>query len=286
MVVKFDTPTKTASGALNNTASSSAFVSYLGKEDKLLQEQGQSPEEWFSQTRSEVHPAEVRRSIDLDHQGIGKAEGKFSTGSISPTAEEWQALGSTEAERLENFKKWVQEDFSKEFAGNFQKLDKAGNAVTIDPENVKIFYKVEFERTYTGLDEAVKSGLKRQGEIKEGFNAHCHFISARKTVDGQNRISPTTNNRKEFSRDTLKQKIETSFDLKTGYQRPMNQTYQHAKTMKNGTGLEKVQMLKQTTAKQLAAERAIARQTQKEMVKKVVRKAAIKLATGGLGIPL
>lgn len=241
MVVKFDTPTKGVGGKLNNTGSSAAFVNYLGKEDEV------SKEQWFGVDRQEVHPAEVRRLIDADHQGIGKAEGKFSTGSINLTAEEWKALGRTDEERLSNFKKWVREDFSKEFAGNFNKLDKAGNRINITPENVKIFYKVEHDRHYTGIDKEVKEGLKQQGETKEGFNTHCHFVVARKTADGQNRISPTTNNRKEFCRDDLTAKVERSFDQRIGYDRPLVQSYEYAKVMSNGTGMEKVEMLKRAT---------------------------------------
>lgn len=251
MVVKFDTPTKGAGGKLNNTGSSAAFVNYLGKEDEVSQEQ------WFSVDRQEVHPAEVRRSIDADHQGIGKAEGKFATGSINPSAEEWKALGSTDEERLSNLKKWVREDFSKEFAENFNKLDKAGNRINIRQENVKIFYKVEHDRHYTGIDKEVKEGLKRQGEVKEGFNVHCHFVVARKTADGQNRISPTTNNRKEFSRDDLTAKVERSFDIRTGYERPIKESYEYAKTMKNGTGKEKTAMLEKSVKQGLSRDNTL-----------------------------
>ncbi len=240
MVVKFDKPKTDSKGKQANTGSSSAFVNYLGKEDE------RSKEEWFSLNRDECHPAEVRAAIDGDHQGIGKKEGKFATGSINPTAEEWQALGKTEVERLENFKAWVQKDFSQEFADNFKKADKSGNVVTIEPQNVKIYYKVEHDRYYTGRDEAVKKGLKKQGEPKEGFNTHCHFIVARKTKDGQNRISPTTNNGKEFNRNNLIGKTEQSFDKRTGYERPLNQTFEYAKTLKNGTGAEKVEIIQKS----------------------------------------
>jgi hypothetical protein len=251
MFIKFDKPKTNSKGKLASSGSSSAFVNYLGKEDEIHIEQGEQPEQWFSNARDECHPAEVRAAIDSDHQGIGKNEGKFATGSINPTEEEWKALGNTEAERLNNFKSWIQKDFNQEFAGNFKKLDKAGKEVIIEPQNVKMYYKVEYDRYHTGRDQEVKMGLKWQGEPKEGFNVHCHFIVGRKTADGRNRISPTTNNRKEFDRDRLTLRTEQSFDQKTSYERPLKESYQYMNTMKNGTGLQKSEMLQKAVTEEL-----------------------------------
>ncbi|MDO8886191.1 DUF5712 family protein [Candidatus Oleimmundimicrobium sp.] len=251
MFIKFDKPKTDSKGKLASSGSSSAFVNYLGKEDEIHIEQGEQPEQWFSNGRDECHPAEVRAAIDSDHQGIGRNEGKFATGSINPTEEEWKALGNTEAERLNNFKSWIQKDFNQEFAGNFKKLNKAGKEVIIEPQNVKMYYKVEYDRYHTGRDQEVKMGLKWQGEPKEGFNVHCHFIVGRKTSDGRNRISPTTNNRKEFDRDRLTLRTEQSFDQKTGYERPLKESYQYMNTMKNGTGLQKAEMLQKAVTAEL-----------------------------------
>lgn len=284
MYVTFDTPTANAAGALNNSGSAAGFVQYMEKENQLAQEQGRNPEEWFSSERERVHPAEVRKEIDLDHQGIRKEEGKFATGSINPTAEEWQALGNTEAERLSNFKKWVQEDFTKEYAANFQKFDRSGNAIPIRTEDVKIYYKVEMERSYKGTDEAVKQGLKAQGEAKEGFNVHCHFITARKTRDGQYRIAPTTNNRKEFDRTKLKINTEKSFDLRTGYQRELKNTFDYARTMKHGTAKAKTELIKKSAAQQVAARKALEHKVKKDIAKKVTKAVARKIVTGGLSL--
>lgn len=268
MVVKFDTPTQNSSGQLNNTGSSSAFVNYLGKEDEISQERGEQPEQWFSRERDENYPAEVRAAIDSDHQGIGKAEGKFATGSINPTEEEWRALGNTEEERSAKFRMWIQKDFSQEFAENFNKKDRAGNSIPIDPDNVKIYYKVEHDRYHTGRDEAVTRGEKRQGEAKDGFNVHCHFIVARKTVDGKSRISPTTNNRKEFDRDRLIHKTEQSFDRRVGYERPLRESYEYMKTIKNGTGHEKSEMVQRAVKEDIQRDVKIQRE---DMNKKLLQ---------------
>jgi len=249
MIVSFDVPTKNGTGALNNTGSSAAFVGYLDKEDKELVAAGQEPEQWFDQYGKEHHRTEVRADIDQDHRTLHKGDGKFSTGSINPSAKEWEALGSNDKERLDNFKDWVAKDFTQEFAANFDKKDKAGNQIPITPDSVKIRYKIEFDRHYKGTDEAVKSGERKQGEEKDGVNVHCHFIVARNAVDkinGMNanpiRISPITKHIKEFNGKALIQNTEQSFDRATGYARPLEETYRYRNVMNHGTGKEKLDM--------------------------------------------
>jgi len=258
MVIKFDSPTKNEKGVLNNTGSSAGYINYLGKEDELNREQ------WFSHELSEVEPAEVRYNIDRDHQGIGKNEGKFATGSINPTLEEWQALGKTDEERLRNFKTWISKEFTFELAGNFRKKDSKGNDINITPENINIYYKIEHDRHYTGMDEEVRRGERQQGEVKDGFNLHCHFVVARKTQDGKYRISPTTNNRKEFDRNELINRTERSFDRYTGYQRPIDKTYEYCKTMKNGNLQERERMIDGKINQQINQQKPIQEQEKQE----------------------
>ncbi len=235
MIIKFDTPTKG-----NNTGSSGAFVGYLGKEDKINRE---GPEVWFSPSEDEYHPSAVRTDIDRDHQGVGKKEGKFATGSLNPTEEEWNALGIDDKERSKNFKTWVQKEFVRELSENFKKKDKEGNRIPIAPENIKIYFKMEHDRHYTGHDSEVREKKKKQGTVKEGFNRHCHFIIARKTKDGKSRISPTTNNRKEFDRDILREKTEQSFDKYNNYDRSLKESYRYMNTMINGKTDQKIEMI-------------------------------------------
>lgn len=245
MVVEFDKPKTDSKGKLANSGSSSTFVNYLGKEDEL------SKEEWFSLNRDQCHPAEVRAAIDGNHQGLKKDAEKFFTGSINPTENEWKALGKNDEERLENFKAWIQKDFTREYADNFTKKNRKGEAIIIKPESLNIYYKVEHNRYYKGTDEAVKNGLKKQGEAKEGFNKHCHFIIGHRTKDQnekkRNNIKPNAK-KSEFCIVDLKHKIEKSFDYRTGYERQLNQTFEYAKTMKNGTGAEKVEMMQKSNA--------------------------------------
>jgi len=243
MIIKFDTPTKG-----NNTGSSGAFVGYLGKEDKINPE---GPEVWFRQSEDECHPSAVRTDIDRDHQGVGKKEGKFATGSLNPTESEWNALGFTDEERSKNFKLWIQKEFIQEFADNFKKKDSDGSRIPIEPDNIKIYFKMEHDRHYNGHDEEVRQKKKKQGAAKEGFNRHCHFIIARKTKDGKSRISPTTNNRKEFDRDMLRERTEKSFDKYNNYERPLEESYRYMNTMIHGKADQKIEMIQLKSKEEL-----------------------------------
>jgi hypothetical protein len=258
MIIKFDTPTKG-----NNTGSAGAFVGYLGKEDKINPE---GPEAWFSPSDDDYHPSAVRTDIDRDHQGIGKKEGKFATGSLNPTEEEWNALGSNEEERSKNFKTWIQKEFIREFADNFKKKDKEGKPIPIAPENIKIYFKMEHDRHYTGHDPEVREKKKKQGTAKEGFNRHCHFIIARKTKDGKSRISPTTNNRKEFDRDILREKTEQSFDKYNNYDRSLEESYRYMNTMINGNADQKIEMIQLSSLAELSRMQAQKKTHEKEPI--------------------
>lgn len=254
MIVKFDKPSKGSNGKLNNTGSSAAFVSYLDKEDSVHLDQGEQPEHWFS-PRHECPAVEVRATIDHDRQGMGKDNtAKFSTGSISPTAQEWQALGGTEEERREAFREWIAKDFSKDFAENYDKHDTKGNPIPIDLNNISIFYKIEDDRHFTGRDREVIDQERKQGEIKPGFNLHCHFIIATKTADGKHRINPNVNSQKEFSRVGLKERVQQSFDHRTGYDRQLKDSFEYMNAMKNGTLEEKIDLIQRSVAEEMKRE--------------------------------
>ncbi|MDR0657781.1 MAG: DUF5712 family protein, partial [Mediterranea sp.] len=102
---------------------------------------GRELQPWFSYSDDVITHTQVIEEIDKDHQGLSKKEGKFSTGSIDISESEWKAMGKTEQERLVNFKRWTQKEFSELFAGNYHKKDKNDNPIPITPEDVRMFYK-------------------------------------------------------------------------------------------------------------------------------------------------
>jgi hypothetical protein len=243
MIIKFDKPKNSGSGG--NTGSSAQFVHYVDKEQKA----GLNDEKWIDQEGKELYNTQVTKAIDSDRQGLRKTDGKFCTGSINPSAEEWAMMGKTEAEREANFKKWASKEFTAELASNFNKKDSKGNSIPIEPENVKIYFKMEQNRHFKGTDEEVKQGLAKSGEAKEGQNTHIHFIIARKTADGDNRIAPTTKNKKEFNQVDFFEKVEHNLDENFHIDREIKNTFEYQNTMKNGTAAEKLQAIERGTEK-------------------------------------
>jgi hypothetical protein len=230
VIIKFDKPTASESGTLNNTGSCWQFVNYMRKEEIESKKNGKELQPWFDYSRATITHTEVIDAIDKDHQGLSKKEGKFSTGSINVSETEWKAMGKTEQERLANFKKWTQKEFSELFAGNYHKKDKNGNPIEIRPEDVKLFFKLEYDRHYKGTDPEVVSGEKKSGDAKPGFNVHIHFLVARKTQQGV-RISPNVHP-SIFSRNELRTNCEKNFDAVFQYRRPKEETLEYRRANK------------------------------------------------------
>jgi hypothetical protein len=257
MQVKFDK-------AGSNKGSSAAFCNYLEKENK----KEESLEEWQGHTKDDLTKYDVQHSIDRDHQGIGSKEGKFTTGSINITEEEFKALGKTDQEREKNFKQFAKEEFTKELADNFNKKNAKGEEIKVEADNVNIYYKMERNRQYKGTDDEVKKGIVKSGENKQGFNHHIHFIVARKTLDKKNRISPTTKNSKEFNQKKFFDRVEKSFDKKSGYNRSLEDTFKYKNTMKNGTFKEKKEFINQHAVNEVK-ELKHSKTQEKELTQKV-----------------
>jgi hypothetical protein len=225
VIIKFDKPTKAETGSLNNTGSCLQFVNYMRKEEAESKKNGKDLQPWFNYTNDSLSHTQVAEEVDKDHQGLSKKEGKFSTGSINISESEWKAMGKTEQERLTNFKLWTQKEFSKLFAGNYHKKDKNGNPIEIKPEDVRMFFKLEYDRHYKGTDEEVMAGEKKSGDVKPGFNIHIHFIVARKTRTGI-RVSPNVYP-SIFNRNKLRTNCEKSFDAMFQYRRPQEETLEY-----------------------------------------------------------
>jgi hypothetical protein len=230
MIIPFDKPTASETGALNNTGSCWQFVNYMRKEEVESKKKGRPLQTWFDLNNNSLSSIHVVEEIDKDHQGLSKKEGKFSTGSINISESEWKAMGKTDPERIENFKHWTQKEFSKLFAGNYHKKDKNGNPIEIKPEDVRLFFKLEYDRHYKGTDQEVIDGIKKSGDAKPGFNVHIHFIVARKTRNGT-RISPNVRP-SVFNRNELRTKCEQNFDEIFQYQRPKEETLEYRRAHK------------------------------------------------------
>ena len=80
------------SGKGGNSGSSSAYVSYLEKENEDKPEN--EKELFFSHERSDVKPFEVVAAIDNNKKKLGKNEAKFYSVTISPSPEELKYIGN------------------------------------------------------------------------------------------------------------------------------------------------------------------------------------------------
>jgi len=230
--LKFDNP----NGFANNKGSVEQFVNYLGKED--FTKDVLTKEFFFNQNNSFVLNNEVVEAIDSNRKGLSKSDAKFYTGSINFSEEELQFIGN-DATKIKEYTIKVME----QYAYNFNR------GITID--NVNWFAKIEYNRYYKGDDDAVISGLKMQGDAKEGLQTHAHIALGHLTRDGKKKISPKTNHRKTqkgpvqggFDRDEFKKQCERIFDQMFGYLRPLEESYQFYKIKANGSIEEQVELM-------------------------------------------
>jgi hypothetical protein len=215
------------------------FVNYLSKED--FQKESLSKEFFFNENSQSIPSYEVVAAIDSNKKGLGRNDAKFYTGSLNFSEEELQFIGN-DPQKIKTYTIKVMEQYAAQF----------NRDISID--NVNWFAKIEFNRYYKGDNEDVISGIRQQGEIKEGLNTHVHFIVGRKSKDGTKKLSPKTNHRETqkgpvtggFNRDFFKQQGETLFDDMFGYLRPLEESYQFNKIKANGSVNEKVDLAGKT----------------------------------------
>lgn len=225
----------------NNRGSSGQLVSYLEKENRLLQEQWPKlePEYWFNQQRQNVQPYEVRYDIDHNVDRLSRDEAKFFLINISPSEHELLFLKEEFGEEgaKQQLKQYANQ-LMDEYAKNFKKENVKSN------KDLLYYGKVENHRYYTHKDEEVKQGLAKRGEQKPGEHIHVQIIVSRKDITDSIRLSPLNNSRGkniahslkvgQFDRTAFKQKAEKKFDQSFDYDRELKETFKYANTLKHG----------------------------------------------------
>jgi hypothetical protein len=233
----------------NNRGSSGQLVSYLEKENRLLQEQSPKlePEYWFNHQRQNVQPYEVRYDIDHNTDRLSRDEAKFFLVNISPSENELLFL---KEEFGENGAKQQLKEYANqvmdEYARNFKKEQVQGNS------DIIYFGKVENHRYYTHKDEEVKQGLAKRGEQKPGEQMHVQIIVSRKDITDSIRLSPLNNSRGknvahslkvgQFNRVAFKEAAERTFDQSFDYDRELKETFMYANTLKHGDYEQKIEL--------------------------------------------
>ena len=214
-----------SNGVYNNAGSSKRLVSYLEHEDLERMEKGIYTEGFFNLTEENLYKSQVVKDIDNNKAQLMKTDAKFYAIHISPSAKELQAMGTTEQEQAEAMRKYVREVFIPEYAKNFNK--------GLSAKDIKFYGKIHFDRD--------------RSENTEN-NMHCHIIVSRKDQANKIKLSPLTNHRNTkkgaikggFDRVNLFQQAEKGFDKLFNYERPLSESFEYYRVMKNGVISEQI----------------------------------------------
>ena len=242
--------TKSETG--NNKGSSSQLVNYLEKENRLVQEQGNTNhmEYWFNQDRNDIQPYEVRQRIDNNIAKLSREDAKFFLINISPSEKELLYLKADYGEEgAKQQLKLYANQVMDSYAHNFKRNGINGN------QDLVYFGKLEHNRYYTYKDMEVKNGLVKKGDIKPGEQMHIQIIVSRKDASNNIKLSPLNNSKGrnaehsqkvgQFDRVAFKQQAENVFDSVFGYDRELKESFKYANTLKHGSYEQKQEVKEQ-----------------------------------------
>lgn len=223
MHIDFAPPSK---GTYNNAGGSRQLASYMEHEDLERMKQGIYTEGFFNLTNDNIYKSQVVKDIDSNIGQLMKTDAKFYAIHVSPSEKELRAMGNTEHEQAEAMKRYIREVIIPEYAKNFNK--------GLSAEDIKFYGKIHFSRDRSNNEQ----------------NMHCHLIVSRKDQTNKKKLSPLTNHKNTkkgvikggFDRKTLFRQTEQGFDKLFGYNRPINESFEYYKTMKNGSISEQLKM--------------------------------------------
>lgn len=228
-----------------NTVSSGQLVHYLDKENRLEPEK--APELWFTGDGLKIESYEVKSRLDQNIAKLCRKDAKFFLINVSPSQKEIAHLKALyKEEDVKEVLKAYAVKVMDEYARNF-------NRPGIESHKDLLWYgKVENYRYYSHKDAAVKKGLKKAGERKEGEQLHVQIIVSRKDISNKIKLSPMNNsdgkNQKhskqmgEFNRSAFKHSGEKLFDQLFGFERGLKETFAYANAEKNGSLQERLAM--------------------------------------------
>jgi hypothetical protein len=240
MITNFNSTSKGGS----NTGSCGNLTSYLDKEQENA---------WFNATDKDIKTEKVTAEIDgMGRGGIKKHEWGFIEIEYNPSTKEQQNIIETATGRTDvsdwnqlsqSEKEQVKAEFA-EFVRDAQDIQAKhyGRDKVQGGEDLKYFAKIETQRKYKGLDERVKKGEVKQGQLKEGLNMHAHIVQHRKTIDKKTKLSPEATSKEiskknpvkaGFDRNGFYNKIEQRFDQKYSHNREVKETFEWRNAKKN-----------------------------------------------------
>lgn len=203
-------------GVYANTGSCSGVAKYLTHEASELG--------FFRGDRTDIPIEEVVAAIDNNKAKLCRDDAKFFCITISPSADEIRAMGSTPEEQEENFKKYaavVMDIYAKGFNNGLRSDD------------LLFFMRMHKER---------KKTPQRGKEQAPGL--HIHAIMSRKDIHNKKKMSPMTNIKDGarggtvktgFCREAFYEGCESAFDKMFQHQRSYKDGYRYLTMRKNGT---------------------------------------------------
>lgn len=226
MVIKFH---KGAThGTTANTGSSRIAVKYIDHEDEERLKQGKVPFKYMTATGEQLSSDEAIKYIDERTKGLCKKDYKFYLAEVCPSKEEIRQMGQDEREIYDKAISYM-EMILDEYAINFHREGLK------DRSNLVVVWKPHYTRGKDG---------------EEQF--HIHIILGHKTqgIPGKElKISPISNHRDTelgpikggFDRKSFIVKCEKRFDILTGYERKVADTFEYVSTMKRGSVEQKAE---------------------------------------------
>ena len=148
----------------NYSQSVTDYVSYLGKEN-----QGKTPDHqqyFFNQAEDNIGPERTTAEIDENTAKLKRTEPRYYSITINPSKRELKHIGNN-PESLRDYTRQIM----KEYAAAF---NREINGRPVNIQDIKYFAKIEFHRTFKGLDREIKENapfLKKiatlQNEIRK-----------------------------------------------------------------------------------------------------------------------
>ena len=226
MVIKFHKGSK--HGATANTGSSRIAINYIDHEDEDRLREGKEPFKYMTATGERLSSEEAIQYIDGNSKGLCKEDYKFYLAEVCPSKEEIQQMGQNEKDIYETAMSYM-EIILNEYADNFHRKGLK------DRSNLVVAWKPHYIR---GKDD--------EGQF------HIHVVISHKTqgLPGkQLKISPISNHRNTdqgpikggFDRKAFIIKCEKLFDVLTGYERKVADTFEYVSTMKRGSVEQKAE---------------------------------------------
>lgn len=236
----------------NNKGNSGALVHYLDKEQRLLE--NLEPEQWFNGRDNNIPSGDVRRSLDNNIAKLGRDDAKFFLINISPSQKEIAFLKEQYGDDAKAQLKAYAEKVMDEYARNFNRPGIESN------KDLMWFGKLENHRYYSHKDKEVKNGTKKRGERKPGEQMHIQVIVSRKDMTNKIKLSPMNKSRGknaehskklgQFDRALFINSGEKLFDRTFGFDRKLEETFEYAKTQKNGNLKERMAMREERSRQQ------------------------------------